>query len=174
MADPGSSDELGFVLGIFARTNRDGTPVYSDAVLADFIPAMLLAYGVDFTALPPPVEAVMAGFARRAGIVAGMPLDAMRQAIDAYYTAHPLPSELRLEFLQKAREQRIGRGNEEVAEAFEKYMRDTNRKLEGLLSKERPETSLPAGPFAQFRASSKLEENEKKTGRGSKPRPKRR
>ncbi|MBI4819798.1 MAG: hypothetical protein HY791_26225 [Deltaproteobacteria bacterium] len=170
MADPDRDDSLAFVLGIFARKHSDGSPLYPDSVVQDFIPAMLLSFGVDFTALPPAVEAVMADFARRAGIAPGMPADAMKRAIDAYYAAHPLPSELRVEFLHRTREERLGRGNEEVAEAFEKYMRETNRKLEGLISKERPAESIPAGPFAKFRAPSKLEENEKKSGRVTKSR----
>lgn len=162
MVDYDQEDALGFLFKIFEQRTPEGGLVYSREDLRHFIPAMLMSLGFDAQTLTPELQALMGDTARKAGVTPEMTPEQTQQKMQAYYEAHPLPPELRFEFLRGLREERIGRGNEDVAEAFGKYMQTTDRKLDGLISEARPEESIPAGPFARFQAPGKLEANKKK------------
>ena len=150
MADRELEETFGWFLRIMARRREDGRFYYANEALLDFIPAMLLSYGIDPAAGPPQIQLLVGEFAHRAGVQPGASKEQTEAAINQCLEEHPLDPELVFEFGRGAREERVSRSNEELVEAFVKYVDDSERSLEALTSKERPEGTVPSGPFAQF------------------------
>lgn len=152
MVDP-LDETFGWLMAILERKRGDGSFYYATEALFDFLPAMLLSYGIDREGMTPQVESLLGHFARRAGVAPGMGREQTEAAIQSYLARNPLDEELVFEFHRGTREERVGRGNEDVAEAFAKYLAHTGRDLASLTEDkegERPEGTIPSGPMAQF------------------------
>ncbi|MDP2345018.1 MAG: hypothetical protein Q8O67_29005 [Deltaproteobacteria bacterium] len=63
-------------------------------MVADAVPWLALAAGVDVATAPTALQAALLGFADRAGLKPGMSSDTVRDAIAGYFADHPLPDAL--------------------------------------------------------------------------------
>lgn len=144
---------LDWLIGIFERRTDAGDFFYTNETLLGFLPVMLMSFGFDASELPPKLELIMADFADRAGVTPAMtPLETER-ALASYIEAHPLDEQLVFEFNRGVREERVTRGNEDVAEAFAKYLADSDRNIADLFGthrREAKEGAVAAGPMAMF------------------------
>jgi len=147
------NDALGWLLGIFDRRAEDSSWYYSNDDLLDFVPVMLMSFGFEPSTLPSKLQKLMADFADRAGVTPEMSPPQTERAVRAHLMRNPLNQELVFEFNRGVKEERVTRGNEDVAEAFAKYLADSDRTITDLFSSKEerpPKGTVASGPMAMF------------------------
>ena len=140
-------DTFGWLLAILDRRNPDGTFYYPTEDLYDFLPVMLLSYGLDERSLSGQLQVLVGSFATRAGVLPGMSKAQAEAAIKAYLAEHPLNSELTFEFERGSREELASRGHDEIARAFDKYLA---RHAASVAPEAPSSSSVASGPMARF------------------------
>ena len=140
-------DTFGWLLAIVDRKHPDGSFYYPTEELYDFLPVMLLSYGLDEDLLTPQLQVLVGSFATRAGVQPGMSKARAEAVIQEYLAANPLNPELVFEFERGAREELAGRGHDEIARAFDKYLA---RHAPPDTPAEASSTSVASGPMARF------------------------
>ena len=138
---------FGWLLAILDRKNPDGTFHYPTEDLYDFLPVMLLSFGLDERELTPRLQVLIGSFATRAGVRPGMTKASAEAAIQTYLAANPLNPELVFEFERGSREELTTRGHDAIASAFDKYLAQHKSQP---ASEASSSTSVAGGPMARF------------------------
>jgi hypothetical protein len=146
--------ELGMaekLLGILERRREDGSYYFSDDDVQHFLPAVFLAASASPPGgeLPGAVRELLGIFAANAGIDPEASTEAVQQAVERYYAAHPIHPELLSAFQAFVREELQAGGDDAVSRAFSGFLRaDANAGVLG--GGERPEGTTPGGPLARL------------------------
>lgn len=148
-------DPLPWLGALLSARAEDGGFRWAEREVEDFLAAMLLNLGVGSTPLTPELSALLARFARRAGVTPGASADETREVIEAHFRAHPLPPDLLTEFRMRFRDSVVALGSSELEGRLEQVLARAPRRLP---TAERPEGTVPAGPLGLFLAKRKLDQ----------------
>jgi hypothetical protein len=126
-----------------------GNPKLPQAIYDDAVAWLLLGalVGADPASIPRGALEHLGRFAERAGLTDAMSDEQCRQRVDAYFTAHPLPADLRVRLEQALREAALstdGPGAALAALGLDQVKGTLERKAPP------PDGAVAAGPMARF------------------------
>lgn len=123
----------------------------------DFLAALLLETGFAPTELTPPVEAMLADFARRAGIVPGASTEETTAALRAYFDAHPIDPALLRGFKRTIRDELLTKDPGVLARSATRWLAADPKRLASPDAPV-PEGAVGRGQLGFFAAHKKMRE----------------
>lgn len=137
--------DLPWLAELLLERDDDGQRRFDATTAEDFLAAVLLSRGAEGAQDRPPLMALLARFAARAGLARDADRAAAESAVARYFEQHPLPERLTQRFGQLYREDLLGA----LSAAADLALPKTKA----------PASDGPKGPLAYFAARAELEED---------------
>lgn len=140
------------LLAVFERQNDDGTYLYSDREVREFLPLLVLAAGETIDGIPHLME-LMGQFASKLGLQPEMDREQIQRAVETYYAENPLNPRLLAAFQTAVHETVVGSVSIDAVKAFAKFAGDRPDQIPD--GSPPPEGSIKGGPLARFQLEDK-------------------